>query len=238
MESNRHRLAMNVLIRSVYAILAEREDYFVGGNMFIYYSREQAKNRDFKGPNMFVALDVDGQKERQGWVVWEEDGRYPDVIIELMSPSTAQVDLTSKKAIYERTFKTSNYFVYDPFNPASLQGWYLGSHQRYEPAKKNEKGQLWCDTLSVWLGIWPGTLERETAPWLRFFDQRGILIPLPEEMAIHQAEMEKERADQAQALAQEEKERADQAQARAEQEQARADRLAEKLRNLGGDPLS
>ncbi len=215
MESNRHRLAMNVLIRSVYAILAEREDYFVGGNMSIYYSSEQAKNRDFKGPDMFVVLDVDGTRSRQGWVVWQEEGRYPDVIIELMSSSTANTDLTTKKAIYERTFKTANYFVYDPFNPASLQGWHLGANQRYEALKPNEQGWLWCEALQVWVGSWEGTLERETAPWLRFYDATGQIYPLPEELAQQQAEL---------------------AQQQAEIERQRAEKLAEQLRALGVDP--
>jgi hypothetical protein len=31
----------------------ERQDYFVGGNMFIYYSRRQVRNRDFRGPDFF-----------------------------------------------------------------------------------------------------------------------------------------------------------------------------------------
>jgi len=43
-------------------------------------------NRDFRGPDFSVALDVAGDLERQGWVVWEEEGRYSDVIVELMSP--------------------------------------------------------------------------------------------------------------------------------------------------------
>jgi hypothetical protein len=47
--------------------------------MFVYYSRDQAMNRDFRGPDFFLVLDVDGSRERQGWVVWEEGGRYPDV---------------------------------------------------------------------------------------------------------------------------------------------------------------
>lgn len=61
--------------------------------MFIYYSSKQAKNNDFRGPDFFAVLNVDGNRSRQGWVVWEEEGRYPDVIIELMSPSTKNVDL-------------------------------------------------------------------------------------------------------------------------------------------------
>ena len=91
--------------------------------MFIYYSSTQAKNKDFRGPD--VVLNIDGSYPRQGWVVWEEEGRYPDVIVELMSDSTANVDITTKKNLYERTFRTPDYFVYDPFDPDSLRGWHL-----------------------------------------------------------------------------------------------------------------
>lgn len=38
LESNRHRIAMNVLIRSAQQALLSRPDSFVGGNMFVYYS--------------------------------------------------------------------------------------------------------------------------------------------------------------------------------------------------------
>lgn len=243
MESNRHRLAMNVLIRSVYSILADREDYFVGGNMFIYYSSEQVKNRDFKGPDMFVALDVDGDRLRQGWVVWQEEGRYPDVIVELMSPSTASVDLTTKKDLYERTFKTANYFVYDPFDSNSLQGWHLDSNHRYLALIPNEQGRLWCEALQVWLGIWQGTLEREPAPWLRFYDAIGQVYPLPEELAQQQADIAQQQAEiacQQAELAQRQtdiaQQQAETEHQRAENERQRSERLAERLRALGEDP--
>ncbi|MFO5437824.1 MAG: hypothetical protein ACLBM4_03930, partial [Dolichospermum sp.] len=89
LESNRHRIAMNVLIRSLQQLWSDRNDYFTGGNMFIYYSSSQIRNRDFRGPDFFAVLTVDGRNPRQGWVVWEEKGRYPDVSVELMSRSTA-----------------------------------------------------------------------------------------------------------------------------------------------------
>ncbi|MCG8367735.1 MAG: Uma2 family endonuclease, partial [Pseudanabaenales cyanobacterium] len=79
LESNRHRIAMNVLIRSTQQVLQAQPNTFVGGNMFVYYSRTQAMNRDFRGPDFFAVLGVESDRERQGWVVWEEDGRYPDV---------------------------------------------------------------------------------------------------------------------------------------------------------------
>ena len=64
----------------------------MGGNKFIYYSSKQARNWDFKGPDFFVVLGVNNNPARQGWVVWEEGGRYPDVMVELLSSSTAEVD--------------------------------------------------------------------------------------------------------------------------------------------------
>ncbi|MEQ8998505.1 MAG: Uma2 family endonuclease [Coleofasciculus sp. B1-GNL1-01] len=186
LESNRHRIAINVLIRSLQQAYLDRNDFYTSGNMFIYYSSEQARNRDFRGPDFFAVLNVDGTTERQGWVVWEEGGRYPDVIVELMSPSTASMDTGTKKDIYERIFRTPDYFVFNPFDPNSLQGWHLDASQQYQPLVGNEQGWLWCQTLGLWLGTWQGTIDRETAVWLRFYDQEGNLVPLPEEAAQQQ----------------------------------------------------
>ena len=208
LETNRHRIAMNVLIRSLQQAWADRNDFFVGGSMFVYYSSNQVRNRDFRGPDFFAVLGIDGSIPRQGWVVWEENGRYPDVIVELMSSSTADVDTGTKKTLYERSFRTPDYFVFDPFDPDSLQGWHLNTSQGYHPLIPNERGWLWCETLGFWLGTWSGTIDREAAVWLRFYDEAGNLVLLPEE-AEHQ---------------------------RAEAEHQRAERLAARLREMGEDP--
>lgn len=229
LESNRHRIAMNILIRSLQQAWGDRNDFFTGGNMFIYYSSAQARNRDFRGPDFFAVLDVDSTIERQGWVIWEENGRYPDVIVELMSPSTAEVDRGKKKDIYERTFRTPDYFVYDPFDPTSLAGWRLDANLRYQPLEPNEQGWLWCETLGFWLGTWSGIIDRETAIWLRFYEPSGNLILLPEEAAQQAAQA----AQQAAVAAQQE---AQAAQQEAEAERQRAERLAAKLREMGEDP--
>lgn len=229
LESNRHRIAMNVLIRSLQQAWRDRNDFYTSGNMFVYYSSIQARNRDFRGPDFFAVVDVDGTRERQGWVVWEEEGRYPDVIVELTSPSTAQVDIGTKKDIYERTFRTRDYFVYDPFDPNSLQGWSLNANLRYQQLVPNEQGWLWCETLGFWLGTWQGTIDRETAVWLRFYDSSNNLVLLPEEAAQQQAEAAQQQAEAAQQQAEAERQRA-------EQERQRAERLAARLRELGEDP--
>ncbi|MEQ8754258.1 MAG: Uma2 family endonuclease [Coleofasciculus sp. G1-WW12-02] len=201
LESNRHRIAMNALIRLMLVAQSGQTDYFTSGNMFIYYSSEQVRNRDFRGPDFFVVLNVDGTQERLGWVVWEENGRYPDVIVELMSPSTAAVDLGVKKDIYEQIFRTPDYFVFDPFDPNSLQGWHLDANQQYQLLTPNGQGRLWCQRLQLWLGTWKGEIEGKPAIWLRFFDSEGNLIPLPEEAAEQARQQEaqaRKQAEQAQ----------------------------------------
>lgn len=195
LETNRHRIAMNVLIRSLQQAWADRNDFFCGGNMFVYYSSTQARNQDFRGPDFFVVLGVDGTIDRPGWVVWEEGGRYPDVIVELMSSSTAKVDTGTKKDIYEQIFRTPDYFVFDPFDPNSLQGWHLDTTQGYQPLVPNEQGRLWCQRLGFWLGTWSGTIDRVNAVWLRFYDRAGNLVPLPEEAAQALADFERQRAE-------------------------------------------
>lgn len=225
LESARHRIAMNLLIRSVQFALKDRADFFAGGNMFVYYSRNQAMNRDFRGPDVFVALDVDGSRERKSWILWEEDGRYPDVIVELLSPSTERVDREDKKRLYERVFKTPDYFIFNPFDPSSLQGWRLQIGQGYQPLQPNAQGWLWCESLQLWVGTWEGVIDREpatgTCQWLRFYNLDGQVVPLPEEAERARAEAEQTRAEA-------ERTRAEQA----EQENAR---LLEQLRAKGID---
>jgi hypothetical protein len=131
-----------------------------------------------------------------------------------------------KKAIYEGTFRTPDYFIYDPFDGNSLQGWHLGADQRYHSLELNERGWLWCETLGYWLGTWEGTIDRETAIWARFYDPEGNLIPLPEEAAQEQAAAAQEQA----AAAQEQLNATQQA---LEAERQRSQRLAARLREMG-----
>jgi Uma2 family endonuclease len=90
-----------------------RQDFFIGANLTVYFSRQQIKNRDFRGPDFFLVKNTDRQP-RRSWVVWEEDGKYPDPIIELLSESTANVDRTEKRELYQNRFRTPEYFWFDP----------------------------------------------------------------------------------------------------------------------------
>ncbi len=179
LESNWHRIQMNLLIDSVHYHWRERRNYFVGGNMFIYFSSEQVRNRDYRGPDFFVVKDVDGTQDRNSWIVWEEKGRYPNLIIELSSPSTFDIDLGPKKELYEQTFHTPEYYCYNP-DDSQLLGWRLTA-SRYICLEPNEQGWLWSEEMDLWLGAWQGEIQRTSTTWLRFYTADGLLVFTPVE---------------------------------------------------------
>ena len=197
MDSPWHRAEIDLLIGTIEYRWRGRKDFFVGGNMFLHFSREQVRNRDFRGPDFFCVKDVDHDRPRLYWAVWEEQGRYPDVIIELLSPTTAQEDRTTKKRIYERTFRTPEYFCYDP-DSHTLEGWRL-SGRRYAPIAPADGGRLWSEELELWLGPWTGELQGHRAVWLRFFEADGSLSPNSAEAEARRAATAEERARAAEA---------------------------------------
>lgn len=182
METPRHREQMNLLIHSLRDAWRDRHDFYVGGNMFVYYSETQAKRYDYRGPDLFVVLDCDDH-ERKSWVVWEEGGRTPDVIVELTSASTATIDHGPKMDIYARLLRTAFYAIYDPFSGA-LEAFELdGAHRRYVPIPAGADGRVRCEPLGLSLGVVPGDLFRSEAPWLRWIDADGKPLPIGEERA-------------------------------------------------------
>jgi Uma2 family endonuclease len=192
----------------------DREDFFAAGNLTIYYSPKQRKSEDFRGPDLFVVLNTE-RKPRKSWCVWEEDGKYPNVIVEVLSDTTAKTDRGLKKQIYQDTFRTPDYFWFDP-NSLEFAGFHLVDGQ-YEPLEPNPQGWLWSQQLQLFLGV----EERQ----LRFFSSDGQLVLSPEESA----RAEQQRAEIAQ-------EQVAEAQQQMAQTEARNEKLAAKLRELGVDP--
>jgi Uma2 family endonuclease len=180
LESIWHVNAMLLLLASVHHRLRPRKDYFAGGNNFIYYSAEQARNKDYRGPDFYFVDGVPLAKKRKYWAVWDEGGRFPDFIVELMSPTTAHEDLTTKKTLYERTFRTPEYFCYDP-DTHKLHGWRLSAHGRYRKIPVNKQGWMWSEVLHLYVGLWEGTYLGVHDTFVRFFDADGSLVLTAEE---------------------------------------------------------
>ncbi len=194
MESERHKLQMDLLIDSLLPWLDQREDGYVGGNMFVYYSMRQVRNQDFKGPDVFVALGVP-KGERKSWVCWEEE-KTPDVIIELLSESTAAQDKTEKKLIYQNRLHVPAYYWYNPFDPDDWAGFSLvaGTYQAIAP---NSQGQLNCQPLGLALTRWQGIYKTIATTWLRWTQPDGTLLLTAAEQEQQRADQERQRAEQA-----------------------------------------
>jgi Uma2 family endonuclease len=184
MESQRHQLQMELLLDGLRLWLEGREDGFVGGNMFVYYSLAQVRNRDFKGPDVFVALGVP-KGERRSWVCWEED-KTPDVVIELLSESTIAADKGEKKRIYQDRMHVPEYFWYDPFNPADWEGFQL-VRGTYQPIAADGEGRRMSELLGLSLVPVVGTYKEVEATWLRWATVAGDLLPTDAERAEQQA---------------------------------------------------
>jgi Uma2 family endonuclease len=232
LETDLHRRQIDLLIRILQCWWQVRTDFYISGNLTVYYSATQTKHRDFRGPDVFIVLDTE-KRDRRSWTIWEEGGKYPNVVIELLSSSTATVDRTTKKDLYQNVWRLPEYYWFDP-ESLEFAGFRL-VNGIYEAIAPNPEGRL----VSVELGLELGTYEQQ----LRWFTAEGTLIPLPEEQerqAREQAEQReiqerraRERAEQREI---QERQAREQAEQREIQERQARERLEAYLRSQGIDP--
>ncbi|NEP57935.1 MAG: Uma2 family endonuclease, partial [Symploca sp. SIO2G7] len=194
------------------------------------------------------------------------EAQAPNVIIELLSESTATNDKTEKKQVYQNKVRVPEYFWYDPFNPEDLAGFNL-QNGVYQPISEDQQKRLMSQQLGLLLVRWQGCYKDVEATWLRWATLEGDLIPTPQEEAQQakqqaaqaqqeaaqvqqeaeqvqqeaaQAQQEAEQAQQEAAQAQQEAEQVQQEAAQAQQEaaqaQQRAEQLAARLRAMGVNP--
>ncbi len=206
LESGWHALQLPFLWELLHQAMVEqgRSDFYVGGDMFVYYSVEQAWDVAkgklyFRGPDVFWVGGVSPTPIRKAWVAWEEGGHLPDVIIELLSASTAKVDRNEKKDLYARIFQTPEYFLYEP-ETGKLEGFLL-SGQTYRPMVPNEQGRFWSERLRVSIGLWHGVRLGQEGDWVRLFRPDGSLVLTAAEAAEARAGAAEARAGAAEARA-------------------------------------
>ena len=232
LESYYHRLQINLLHDITYQLFKHCTDFYCGGNMFLYYDLEQAEgviqfvqgqrpSAPYKGPDFFVVLGgVDGTKKRKSWVVWREGGRYPDVIVEITSPSTKSKDTKDNLVLYSKVFRTREYYWYDE-EAGELAGYRLQGDE-YVSIAPNERGWLWSEVLGVWLGVSDAPFLGWRYRWLRFYREDGSLVLTGEEAERLLREQAEQRAEQERLLR--------------EQAERRLAELEAELKRLRGEP--
>ncbi|MCI0699411.1 Uma2 family endonuclease [candidate division KSB1 bacterium] len=207
-ETDRHR---KVMISLLYALAERYHDQarvYVSGNIFVYYL-DEAGVRQSVSPDILVVFGVE-KKDRRIYKV-DEEGKGPDIVIELTSSSTKVEDLVAKHYIYAN-MGVREYFLFDPYGETKhpmLRGFRLEGGE-YVPMVGTTR--LSSEVLGLELRVEQGEL--------RLYDiETGERLRTPEE-----AEAER-RAEKAARLAAEEKaaqEKAKAAQAKAQAAQAEA----------------
>lgn len=160
-ETDLHRRIMFELIEMLGERYAGDPNVYVSGNLLLFY--EQGNKRKHVSPDVFVVFGVPKLPDRLNYILWDE-GKAPDVVIEITSKTTRREDQTKKRELYRDVLRIREYFQFDPtedYLRPSLQGHWLagGSYVAIEPAAD---GALRSDVL--------GLLLRREGKELRLFD--------------------------------------------------------------------
>ena len=143
---------------------SHRPDVYVSADLLMYY--EEGNTRVSVAPDTFVVFGVEDWV-RMNYKVWEE-GKGPDFVLEVASPSTWREDVETKPEVYAR-LGVREYFLFDPwgdyFSPR-LQGYRLvdGVYERMSAVESIDRTlTLPSETLGLEL--------RAKGEELRFRDQ-------------------------------------------------------------------
>jgi len=208
-ETDLHRDLMVDLIAAARYRFRDVPDVYVSGNLFVYYVKGNVHR--VVAPDFFAVRGVPKGKRRI-YKVWEE-GRAPQVVIELTSRKTHREDCGKKRAIYEK-IGVEEYFLFDPYRDwldPPLRGYRRDSGGRLvacEPERRAD-GALVLRSRALGLDL----VGRDKT--LRFVDPAtGERVPTPEDFV--------RRAEDAVAAGEAARRRAEEADQRAEAADQRA----------------
>jgi Uma2 family endonuclease len=182
-ETQLHMRLMMALIEALQAFFHQRRVY-VWGNMLVFY--ERGNRRKHVSPDVFVVRGV-SKRERKNYLIWEE-GKAPEVVIELTSKSTRKEDVDKKFQLYRDVLKVKEYFLFDPYAEyldPPMQGYRLrkGQYVSIDPVAGRLPSQV--------LGL---HLERAGSDLRLWNPETGLWLPTPEE-ALQQADAARQRAE-------------------------------------------
>jgi Uma2 family endonuclease len=229
-ETELHFWNMVWLAQMLYNWYADDQQTYVGANMLMYYV--EGNPRRHVSPDVFVTRGIP-KRRRDYYLVWEE-GKAPDVVIELTSSSTSDEDLKDKFRLYRDVLKVREYFLFDPhaeYLDPPLQGFRLlkGQYKTIQPVE----GRIPSEVLG---------LHFEQRDWtLRLYNPgTKLLLPIPDEeikQAKEQARKSKSEARKAKSQAKQAELQAKQAELQAKQAEKQAQQATAEKQQLA-DALS
>lgn len=130
-----------------------------------------------------VPPDLDGHY-RRSYVLWKEHVP-PTVMIEFASDDGSkerdQTEREGKFWIYENAVQGQFYAIF-VVETGELEVYRL-DEKKYRRLQPDDKSHYLIEPLGAKLGVWHGFYRSETAPWLRWYDVDGKLLPTAEERA-------------------------------------------------------
>ncbi len=187
----------NLIPNLLEAILAlawpDREDWFFGVDMGVYY----APGEPAIVPDGFLSLGVErfiGEEGRLSYVLWEEDGIVPTLTLEVVS-KTYGGEYEQKKVDYAN-LGVLYYAVYVPSSHLRRKRQRLEVYRLVQGSYVLQSGdRIWMPEIGLSLGRERGTYLGRTREWLYWYDSNGARLTTPEE-AVTQNKQRAEQAEQ------------------------------------------
>jgi Uma2 family endonuclease len=227
-ETDIHRNLMAELIAELEAFYRADPNVYVSGNLLLYY--EKGNSRKNVAPDVFVVKGIP-KEERRIYKLWDE-GKAPDVVIELSSRRTWGDDLQKKWRLYAR-LGVREYYIFDPeydyLDPA-LVAYRLS--KRGELAKvKVKHRRVFSEALGLEL-VDTGETLRLYNPAIHQFLPTRAEVEVLQQQTEQRAEEEAQAREEAERRAQEEAQARQAAELRAQEAEAELARLREELARL------
>jgi Uma2 family endonuclease len=246
----------NLLLGLLALIWGERDDWYFGVDMGVYYNPDEPAIV----PDGFLSVGVKhdtGERGRLSYVLWEEAYTMPILALEVISEKY--------NGEYEDKFtdyQTLGILYYAIYNPFSGRRGRFKNRQRLEVYRlvagkyellPSENNRVWLPEIGLALGYEQGEHITWVREWLYWYDQSGDRYLTAEERAIEAAALANQErliANQQKLIATQERLAKQEAEAIANQErliatqerlakqeaEQKAQRLAERLRSLGINP--
>jgi Uma2 family endonuclease len=203
-------LLPNYLLFLLQVIWQDRYDWYFGADMAIYHTTGVSPKVPVV-PDGFLSIGVPrrkpGNKSRKSYVVWEEDGIVPILVLEMVS-WTPGGEYDDKLRIYQQ-LGVLYYVIYNP------EYWQRDRHQPFEVYKLIEGDYelqigepYWMPEVGLGMGRSVGKmggLEREMLSWFNEQGDRYLSAEEQTEQFQQAAQQAQQQAQQAQQQAQQER---------------------------------
>jgi Uma2 family endonuclease len=164
-------LVPNLLLTILALIWANRENWFFGVDMGIFY----AENQPPIVPDGFLSLGVPrftGEQGRLSYILRQENKVVPILVLEVVS-KTYRDEYQQKKIDYAE-LGVLYYVIYNPSGYHSSQGDTFEVHRLVNGVYEKLSGEpVWMPEIGLGIGREIGTFEGWKREWLYWYDKQG-----------------------------------------------------------------